>query len=193
MKCEVIRDLLPLYADGIVSDESKALVDEHTENCAECRELLSDMKRDTPVSEEISVPQKSERIQLFKASVLQSVLLFVSFAAIVVGVTFEAASPLGNGNGMWTFSLIVPVTGFMLSLVNWYFVKVYSSRRSFSLVSMILTFAFIAACYTWGYFHYGAGVLSVSLPYILGVALSAVLVASSYILSRVYARLLGKE
>ncbi len=193
MKCEVIRDLLPLYVDGCVSEESKALVEEHLNICKECRAICDEMREEIPESEALPPLKKNSKVQLFKASVLQSVLLFVSFALIVLGVTFESVTPLGADNGMWAFALIVPVTGFMLSLANWYFVKIYSSKKVFALFSMIITFLFIAAGYTWGYFHYGAGVLSVSLPYILSVALSAVLVASSYILSRVYARLVGKE
>ena len=39
MTCEVIRDLLPLCADGVASDESRAAVEEHIRTCAACRAL----------------------------------------------------------------------------------------------------------------------------------------------------------
>ena len=39
--CNVIRDLLPLYADEVCSDESRVLVDEHLAECAECTEELA--------------------------------------------------------------------------------------------------------------------------------------------------------
>ena len=48
MDCEVIRDLLPLYADEICSDGSRRIVDEHLQECDECRELL-DRLRETEV------------------------------------------------------------------------------------------------------------------------------------------------
>ena len=32
--CNVIRDLLPLYHDGVCSPESRQLVEEHLEKCA---------------------------------------------------------------------------------------------------------------------------------------------------------------
>ncbi len=38
--CEVIRDLLPLYADDACSDESRKMVNEHLEECSECGEML---------------------------------------------------------------------------------------------------------------------------------------------------------
>ena len=43
MTCEVIRDLLPLCADGVASDESRAAVEEHIRTCAACRALYESM------------------------------------------------------------------------------------------------------------------------------------------------------
>lgn len=40
MTCEIIKDLLPLYADGICSEESAAQIKEHLEECEECRRKL---------------------------------------------------------------------------------------------------------------------------------------------------------
>ncbi len=35
--CSLIRDLLPLYDDDAVSMESKEMITEHLDQCAECR------------------------------------------------------------------------------------------------------------------------------------------------------------
>ena len=43
MTCEVIRDLLPLCADGVASQESRAAVEEHIQTCDECRALYESM------------------------------------------------------------------------------------------------------------------------------------------------------
>lgn len=40
IKCEVIRDLLPLYEDDVVSQETRKLVQEHLNTCPDCREEL---------------------------------------------------------------------------------------------------------------------------------------------------------
>ena len=40
MKCEIIRDLIPLYCDGICSDETKAAVEEHIAHCENCGKLF---------------------------------------------------------------------------------------------------------------------------------------------------------
>ena len=38
--CEVIRDLLPLYADDACSQDSRRMVDEHLAECTECSGIL---------------------------------------------------------------------------------------------------------------------------------------------------------
>ena len=43
IQCKVIEDLLPLYSDGVCSDESRKLVEEHLHECETCRTLLNDM------------------------------------------------------------------------------------------------------------------------------------------------------
>lgn len=48
MKCEVIRDLLPLYEDNAASEETAQLVREHLADCPDCREELRKMR--TPIS-----------------------------------------------------------------------------------------------------------------------------------------------
>ena len=37
MKCEIIRDLIPLYLDKVCSEDSRKLVEEHLAECSECR------------------------------------------------------------------------------------------------------------------------------------------------------------
>lgn len=44
LDCDVVRDLLPLYADDACSEKSRALVKEHLLECAECRAMLIRLK-----------------------------------------------------------------------------------------------------------------------------------------------------
>ena len=41
--CEVVQDLLPLYQDGICSDTSRKIVDEHLKDCEKCNEIAKKM------------------------------------------------------------------------------------------------------------------------------------------------------
>lgn len=46
MKCNVVKDLLPLYLDGMCSDETMAQLEEHFEHCGHCRELKASLERE---------------------------------------------------------------------------------------------------------------------------------------------------
>lgn len=52
MDCEVIRDLLPLYADDACSEKSRDMVEEHLQACPECCELL-DLLRQTELESDL--------------------------------------------------------------------------------------------------------------------------------------------
>ena len=48
MNCRIADDLLPLYVDGVCSQDSRALLEEHLRACPACREKLKRMGRNTP-------------------------------------------------------------------------------------------------------------------------------------------------
>ncbi len=50
VSCNVIRDLLPLDIDGVVSEDSKRLVEEHLEGCEECRREKEKLEQAVPVA-----------------------------------------------------------------------------------------------------------------------------------------------
>lgn len=39
-QCKIVEDLLPLYHDGVCSEESRQMVDEHLAQCEDCRKML---------------------------------------------------------------------------------------------------------------------------------------------------------
>ncbi len=195
MECNVVRDLIPLYIDECCSKESAGIVKAHMATCAKCKALYESMKIPSGAVSTVSPPAKPRRVNDWRASVLQSVLLFLSFALITVGVALEAATPAGGGNGCWAVSLIVPATGFMLSLANWYFVRLYQSRKRFSNCSLLVTLGITACGYLLAGVHYkfaefGTGA---AVHFGIGILLTAVCCVLSKVLSNQYAGMLGKE
>ncbi len=51
LPCEIIRDLLPLYHDGVCSEVSKTIVSEHLKTCESCSHMLAD------IHEEVDIPK----------------------------------------------------------------------------------------------------------------------------------------
>ena len=209
MNCNVVRDLIPLYIDGCCSEESAIIVKEHIEGCDACKELLEDMDTPANVVSVSKAPAKFNKLNDWKASVLQSVLLFLSFGLITIGVALEARTESGLMNGFWAMNLVIPATGFMLSMVNWYFVRVYKDRKRFSSFSLITTLAITLCAYIWSGFHYEKGLFAVfsecnfveafdAMQGVLfrngpGIVLTVVFCILSKTLSNQYAKMLGKE
>lgn len=209
MNCNIVKDLIPLYIDGCCSEESEKVVEVHIRDCDDCKRLLEDMKSSSDIITVSESPKTFSKLNDWKASVLQSVLLFLSFALITFGVALEARTPSGIRNGFWALNLVIPATGFMLSLVNWYFIRVYKNRKRFSLFSLIATLGITLCAYIWSGFHYKLnvfelfsecdfvelldvmqGILFLNGP---GIVLTIVFCTLSKILSNQYAKMLGKE
>ena len=43
-ECSIIRDLLPLYVEELVSEETGTYIEEHLRTCAECKTELAKLK-----------------------------------------------------------------------------------------------------------------------------------------------------
>lgn len=209
MNCNIVKDLIPLYIDGCCSEESGKAVEEHIRDCYDCKRLLEDMKSSTDMITVSESPKTFSKLNDWKASILQSILLFLSFALITLGVALEARTPSGIGNGFWALNLVIPATGFMLSLANWYFVRVYKNRKSFSNYSLIATLGVTLCAYIWSGFHYEMNLIdlfagndfanvleslhALLLLYGIGILLTVVFCTLSKTLSYQYAKMLGKE
>ena len=198
---------MPQYADGCLSEESRTLIEAHIGSCESCKRELDEVR--TLFASEIRHDAEAEpigakkalvgRVSIFRASVLQSALLYGAFLLIVFGVWREASTPAGSINGLWGVFLVVPATAFLLSLANWYFVRFYASKKAFSTCSLLIYLAFLAICAVWAVLHYSSefkdlfegAALSTALP-VIGIVLSIALGALSYLGSAKYAALLGK-
>lgn len=82
-ECNVIQDLLPLYCENLVSEDTRAFVDEHLEHCAKCRGELEHMR--IPVEtvckvDEVPLKRWKRKMQIKKMqTVLCTMLLLGAF------------------------------------------------------------------------------------------------------------------
>jgi len=84
--CAVVRDLLPLYAEKISSEETRELVEEHLAGCQDCRNLLDEMtNEETPVQLE-AAPLKTLRKKLIRSRIGVAVAAALIVAALTSGV-----------------------------------------------------------------------------------------------------------
>ena len=83
--CNVIHDLLPLYAENLVSDESRQLIEEHLAICEDCRTMLRRMQTDVTTA----TPPDNEEFQTvlrFHKKKNNRKTLFLTLSAIVLGL-----------------------------------------------------------------------------------------------------------
>ena len=195
MNCNVVKDLLPLYLDECCSEESRKLVEEHIKSCGSCGRLYESMKE--PVKSAVQIPKegKLNRISQWKASVLQSLTLYISFLLVAQGVGMEASVPEGVGNGNWLFALVAPLTALLLSMGNWYFIRFYHSRKAFAVASACCLFFAAIVEYIWGAVHYEWRLIDIfgNSAVMIGILLTILLCGISYLLSNLYGKYLGKE
>ena len=109
LDCEVIRDLLPLYAEHIASPASTALVEEHLESCEACREELRQMQMPVPVQPEPQpdAPLKGIRKTLQKKSirtVAAAVLAVLCAVALVFWMGTARAPATAEQAQFWTYN-----------------------------------------------------------------------------------------
>ena len=67
--CDVIRDLLPLYLDGVCSEESRRAVEAHLAECPDCRACLTELQE----TENIAISESSAGQELKKAASFRGV------------------------------------------------------------------------------------------------------------------------
>ena len=108
VKCDVIRDLLPLYMDGLVSEETKALVDEHLEHCEDCRKYLAEMKdaeempRQEFVEEMKPLKKIKRKAMLNRIALVVVALALVAFGAFIIKHETEPCSDDLGAHASWT-------------------------------------------------------------------------------------------
>ena len=87
-KCNLIRDILPLYVEDMVSADTREFVSEHLEHCEECRAELEHMRKPADfIPNADIVPLKRIKKELFIKR-LQTVFFTAILACAIVMVVF---------------------------------------------------------------------------------------------------------
>ena len=99
MKCEIIRDLIPLYLDKVCSEDSRKLVEEHLAECSECRKYMKELeteleavkqKKEEDLDEKRLLQEGAERMkEIGKKSIVDKMIIvdtLLNFLLIVTAV-----------------------------------------------------------------------------------------------------------
>ena len=99
--CKVIEDLLPLYHDGVCSEESKEFVERHLCDCQSCRESLETLNAD--FEDALSAQEQTEEMKALKT--IGSVFKRKKRNAVLIGIgiTFAVLIFLFAAYNIWWY------------------------------------------------------------------------------------------
>lgn len=92
--CNIVRDLLPLYIENMVSEDTVSFIKEHLANCPGCSKALGDMNTPIIPVEKMNVaPLKNIKKKLYKNKVQTIVFTVIVVLALVMSIFSYLTSP----------------------------------------------------------------------------------------------------
>lgn len=92
VNCNIIRDILPLYVDGVASQDTKDMVEEHLQSCENCRNELAKMQQILSLPSNQAVRMKDshllkglQRHWRKKKIIIACVTIFITAAVLLTG------------------------------------------------------------------------------------------------------------
>lgn len=108
MKCEVVRDLLPLYDEKLCSAESTALVEEHIKTCAACKGLLENLpKTESPKADTDALKPFVKVKRRLRARIIGLIALGVVLLAVLIPVGYLTVNQIFHINGGTDFEDLI--------------------------------------------------------------------------------------
>ncbi len=140
LPCYIISDLLPLYQDDVLSEQTKKDIDKHLNECEHCKKKMDAMKMQIDVqttSAELKTnPLKKVRFYQKALTVLGAVIAFIFGACIPIAVLGFAVLERGEiatyqieriKNLWYVFALRSCVTGIIVCVI--YFLLILLIRK----------------------------------------------------------------
>ena len=115
--CNIILDLLPLYADDVCSSESRALVDEHLAECPDCFEQLKRIRKNeieehlSAEREEVLLSQKKKFGR--RSAAVGSAIAWILMIPVMICLFINRM----QGGGMGWFFVVLASVAVAASLI----------------------------------------------------------------------------
>ena len=108
MKCDIIKDLIPLSGEGLCSEESEREIVEHIKTCESCRLLYE--KLPETVTEILNIPDEKESFKKvnrkLKKLTIKSGIIALLLIAVLAVLGWLTYNQITKGGGMVSFETI---------------------------------------------------------------------------------------
>ena len=73
LKCSIVEDLMPLYIEDLLSEETKKEIELHLDECEDCKEVYDELKEDVNLGYEKKIDLKEDEYKKLKTDTLDSI------------------------------------------------------------------------------------------------------------------------
>lgn len=144
LDCNVIKDLMPSYIDGICSENSKVLVEDHLLGCKDCKKIVEMMKQTEIVANKTNIKEIDYMKKVKKYFINKNIIILCLLIGFVVTGTTIVISYYGNVP-LGLYYVILPVL-----MLGSYFVlshhTVKKTKSKWKVIIGSLSMAFICYC-----------------------------------------------
>lgn len=89
IKCCVVKDILPLYAENLCSEETAEIVKEHIENCESCRRLSEEVEIEEKAPKKI--PDEAKAMKKINKKIKRSKKAVIAAVCVLAAVLIPVA------------------------------------------------------------------------------------------------------
>ncbi|MFT5873799.1 MAG: hypothetical protein ACI8WT_002750 [Clostridium sp.] len=129
MDCSVIKDLMPLYIEELTSEPSNNLIEEHINNCEDCRQILVKLKADIIPSKEVEFDKVENLpntiIKRIRRNINEKILMAASIT-LILGIM----TGIFRGEIFMFMALLGPISIIIFTIAI--FVSIPISRKNSS-------------------------------------------------------------
>lgn len=110
--CSMIEDLLPLYIEGLISEDTKNEIEVHLKNCDKCSKALEEIKKDGGLDLEKTTQDDSEEIKEKEINCIKNIkrrttlkiIISIIITCIIFGIGIKLWNTyrfIQNEDGKW--------------------------------------------------------------------------------------------
>ncbi|NCA91943.1 zf-HC2 domain-containing protein [bacterium] len=151
INCGIIMDLLPLYAENMLGEDSRKTVEEHLASCGECMDKYEQMTRKVAVPE-ITNEEEAKPLKKFRFHVLFNIIGFPLWLPLLLAAAITALSlffsfwvtviclwcvPISFGA-----SMVACIAGSVVAITQGYFGNAFITLGGFFIAGGITIFSY---------------------------------------------------
>ena len=73
LKCSIVEDLMPLYIEDLLNEETKKDIELHLDECEDCKEVYDELKKGVNLEYEKNMDLKEDEYEELKTDTLNSI------------------------------------------------------------------------------------------------------------------------